>query len=90
MTRGDDCTVQLDDIGTMTRTFGLNLPVGPGQNDVPRLLEHLADTLRHLRVRSESVMGITLQYGEVEGGELLPGFLVTIADDESGRPVTPR
>lgn len=72
--------VQLDR-GARTTTFGLNLPVGAGQGDVPRLLEHVATTLRNMNVKDEDILGIAFQYGEVdEAGELLPGFIVTVAD----------
>lgn len=71
---------------TPTRTFGINLPYGRGQDDVPALLEHAARALRELDVRTEDVMNISYVYGDTtDDGGLLPGLMITIAVDEQAQ-----
>jgi hypothetical protein len=74
--------MKADGGGTRTWTFGLNLPHHDEPNDVPRLLEHAA---RHLRdigvVDGLDVLGITYHLDIEDGGKVVPGLTITLADD---------
>jgi hypothetical protein len=69
--------------GARTWTFGLNLPMSDAPDDVPRLLEHAADALRrHHAISGLDVLNIAYNV-EVVDGEIVPGLLITIADDDA-------
>jgi hypothetical protein len=62
-----------------TESYGLNLPVGPGQDDVPAVVEHLAARLRRTGVAADDVVDICYVPGDTtDDGVDLPGFSVTL------------
>ena len=63
-----------------TRSFGLNLPIGEGQDDFPALLEHLASSLRVKNVEDHEIVAIILTSNEFNEFGWVPGFVVTLLD----------
>ncbi|WP_098462416.1 hypothetical protein [Isoptericola jiangsuensis] len=61
-----------------TASYALNLPVGPGQDEVPAAVEHLAARLRRDRVAAEDVIDIGYRWELTDDGVDLPGFSVTV------------
>lgn len=72
----------------MTSIYGLNLPLGPGQDDLPRLFEHLAGSLRASGFAID-VGGIWLSYGCVEQTQdgPVPSFRFSVSCEDDADPV---
>lgn len=75
----------------MTRIYGLNLPLGPGQDDLPRLFEHLAGSLRASGSANEAA-SIMLSYECIERTDdgPLPTFRFSVGAGDDADPVEDR
>ncbi|MCF4123219.1 hypothetical protein L1785_19805 [Antribacter sp. KLBMP9083] len=72
----------------MTSIYGLNLPLGPGQDDLPRLFEHLAGSLRASGSAIEAgSMMLSFECIEQTQDGPLPSFRFSVSAEDDPDPV---